>query len=1279
MKKIKIYKAVIAIAITMAFVMPVSAFANGETNKITSNGNNNIAINSNNRIGTISSDTPREDTIVAEKTDSTTNLRTRGTIYVDNDQSPGWYDQTHVKTIHEGVTNATAGDTVYVYNGIYYDHVIVNKKLSLIGESRDGVLVDGSGTGNVFYITTPTTQVNISNFSITNGQYGIYNFKSSFNNISNCNVYRCTSHGIYIYTTSNRNSVMNCNLYNNTGNGISITTSSNNNKIMNCNVYNNNLGILFSRSPMTAIPVANNSITNCNVYQNRATGISLASTINATLSGNTIYNNLYNFGVSATGTTYIGLGMFDHHIDPSNTIDGKPIYYLNKVKNTTIDQTYNAGFIGLVSCYNVTVKNINLRAAGVIVANTTHSTLSNITSSYSGGNGIFFYSASNNTITQCTLYNNSNGIFFIQASNNNLISNCRVYNTTTYGIGFNWLGSGPGCSYNIITNCVLYKNMYGLRLAGTIHNNSVTNCHAYNNSIGFVPGPYSIIANCEADHNGIGITGSSYGTIINCTSHDNTQEGIDDTALYSGQNVSIINCTVYNNPIGIGKYSAPTGIITHCTIYNATYGIYMQNSADNNNINNCIIHNTSYGIYIRNCVYNHINYNNLLGNGYGVWIQESSSFNIIDHNNFVNTVANGYDSTTDIWDNGSGGNYWSDYTGIDADLNGIGDTPYNISGGSNQDRYPLMLPLDLTPPMITNVQATPVAQRPNEYVNITCTVTDNWNMLDTVKLNVSGPGGFTLEIPMNNGGTYFYNQTYASLGVYNYFIQADDVQGNVGTSDIYSFVITDLDKPTSAVNPLPVWKTATPFAITATAYDNTAVSNVTLWYRYSSDGTSWTTWTSYGTDIAAPWSWSFTGIDGHYQFYSVAVDNYGNIEDAPSTADTSTGIDTTKPVTTATLTPLTPDGQQEWYVSTVLVTLTATDALSGVQTTWYRIDAGGWTLYSVPFSTSDGIHVVEYYSYDLAGNIEITNSVSFKVDTVAPSTTLALQGLIGQQGWYVTNVTVTLTAYDATSGVNYTKYKLNDGSWTVYSGPFTLTTNGNYTLSYYSVDFAGKTETTQQTSVQIQHDVLPPVTTPEFNGVMGNNNWFTSPVTVTFNAVDDSAGVASTKYQLDAGAWITYTGAFTVTDDAEHTILYYSIDNVGNTETAKGAILKIDQTVPTINITVEKTGLIRWLSTANVNDDTSGIARVDFYLDGVILGNVTEAPYEWEYTSQGLAQAIVYDNAGNNAISDAIPVSVDLNLNSKTTTNDQVVVGSQSQSIGSTSTSFQSLFRLSRL
>ncbi|MBU0496816.1 MAG: hypothetical protein KKG04_02545, partial [Candidatus Thermoplasmatota archaeon] len=73
--------------------------------------------------------------------------------------------------------------------------------------------------------------------------------------------------------------------------------------------------------------------------------------------------------------------------------------------------------------------------------------------------------------------------------------------------------------------------------------------------------------------------------------------------------------------------------------------------------------------------------------------------NRIYHNNLIeNKLYNGFDSQyNNSWDYGypTGGNYWSDYTGVDEDGDGIGDTPYYIPGAYgiiSQDNYPLMNP-----------------------------------------------------------------------------------------------------------------------------------------------------------------------------------------------------------------------------------------------------------------------------------------------------------------------------------------------------------------------------------------------------------------------------------------------------------------------------------------------------------------------------------------------------------------------------------------------------------
>ena len=185
------------------------------------------------------------------------------------------------------------------------------------------------------------------------------------------------------------------------------------------------------------------------------------------------------------------------------------------------------------------------------------------------------------------------------------------------------------------------------------------------------------------------------------------------------------------------------------------------------------------------------------------------------------------------------------------------------------------------------------------------------------------------------------------------------------------------------------------------------------------------------------------------------------------------------------------------------------------------------------------------------------------VDTIPPITSAVASSVYGPDpvyNFHRSDITLTLTATDSrpsalaaeyVSGVKQTEYRVNGGTWNLYTGPILVQQNGVYTYEYRSTDNVGNVE--HGKSIMLKLDKLAPVTLYHFDPIFARNKagqQYISGFTATLRATDPEAGsgVKTTLYRINGGAWTLYSGSFTVTAGTTKTVEYYSTDHAGNME-----------------------------------------------------------------------------------------------------------------------------------
>ncbi len=350
-----------------------------------------------------------------------------------------------------------------------------------------------------------------------------------------------------------------------------------------------------------------------------------------------------------------------------------------------------------------------------------------------------------------------------------------------------------------------------------------------------------------------------------------------------------------------------------------------------------------------------------------------------------------------------------------------------------------------------------------------------------------------------------------------------------------------------------------------------------------------------GLASPCPANSTITGEGGNLGAISPSVsDRAGN--SLPGTV-TGIKIDRTAPNTSANA-PAT-----NWNNTSVTVVLDADDALAGVKGTYYKLNGGAEQTGTSVAISSDGIHSLDFWSVDRAGNVEPTKTVQVKIDKTKPSINHTQAPAANDNGWNNTNVKVTFICSD-------------DGGSGIKSctDAVTVQTEGkNQAVIGTAVDNAGNS-TTDPATVSI--DKTPPTITAAADRDPNAAGWYKDDVTVSFTCSDGLSGIV-------AGA-AGCTPAKTLSQGANQSANGTATDAAGNTASASKTSINIDKTVPTLTGAAHGTPVDGWYKgdvpvVWSCSDALSGIA------DGACPGTST-------VTGEGGALAVsasVSDKAGN--------------------------------------------------
>jgi uncharacterized cupredoxin-like copper-binding protein len=505
---------------------------------------------------------------------------------------------------------------------------------------------------------------------------------------------------------------------------------------------------------------------------------------------------------------------------------------------------------------------------------------------------------------------------------------------------------------------------------------------------------------------------------------------------------------------------------------------------------------------------------------------------------------------------------------------------------------------------------------PTVTADVTGTQDSSGNYVGSATVAVSatdtGSGVSTVEYQLDGGTWQTYSAPVAvtSVGSHTVKYRATDVAGNTSEEGTKSFAVVagggqDTTPPTVSGSVAGAQDADGNYVgsatVTVTAADEgTGVASV----EYQVNDFGWTPYTApFQVDTIGSYTVLLRATDG--------AGNVGNGQVAFSVVEPAT--DTTPPAVTAEVSG-TQDADGN-YVDVARVTLSATDADSGVATVEHKLDDGAWAPYTAAVVVNaPGMHMLSYRATDHAGNTSDEGMAHFTIvqqDTSAPTVTGQVTGSQDASGAYIGSAMVVLTATDSGSGVASTEYKLDSGAWTAYAAAVQVSALGAHTVLYRATDQAGNVSqegTLTFTVVTGSVDTTPPSVSALVSGTQNSSWQFVDAATITLSALDTGSGVASVEYKLDSGAWTVYTAPVAVDAAGNHTFLYRATDLAGNVSAELPGSFTIVEDTPAPGPDVCPSSDVR--DTVIIGDQDSQVENIDIG-NGCTINDVIDENGDW--------------------------------------------------------------------